>query len=252
MNIRLTIQFDGTNYHGWQRQANAVSVEETLSDAIFRVTKERARLVGCGRTDAGVHALNYVCSFRTNAKIPVDRYPYALNALLPEDIVCLDAREAEEDFCANRSASAKRYIYRIWNSPLPDAFRGKYSWHYKYPLDLEKMRAAAEAFVGEHDFIGFASAGFSVKTTVRTIYSLTVDRDKDMITIDICGNGFLYNMVRIIAGTLVYAGSGRIDPLKTAEIIESKRRENAGITAPPRGLCLKEVYYGRRCDKIND
>ena len=137
----------------------------------------------------------------------------------------------------------KRYVYKILNREFPDAVMNRYSWHYKYPLDIEKMRIAAKAFIGEHDFIGFASSGFSVKTTVREIYSLDVDKNGDIITIDVVGNGFLYNMVRIIAGTLVFVGGGKINPNDMADIINSKDRERAGITAPPQGLCLKEVYY---------
>ena len=243
MNIRLTLQYDGTGYHGWQIQTNGVTVEGELRKALEKITHERVKITGCGRTDAGVHAMNYVCNFHTDSRMPAERYPYALNTVLPEDIVCIGACEADEDFCSNRSAAGKRYIYRIWNSEFPDAFRGKYSWNYKYPLDISKMREAAEAFLGEHDFIGFASSGFSVKTTVRTIYSLDVYKDGSMITIDVYGNGFLYNMVRIIAGTLVYVGSGKIAAEDMPQIIESKDRKRAGITAPARGLCLKEVYY---------
>lgn len=243
MNIKLKIQYDGTEYHGWQMQAGDATVQEKLTEAARRITGGEVKLKGCGRTDAGVHAEEYVCNFHTDARIPVDRYPYALNSKLPKDIVCLGAELAEEDFDSNKSAKAKRYIYRIYNSDIPDAFWGRYSWQYKYKLDEERMRLAAKAFVGEHDFIGFASSGFTVKTTVRTIYSLDIERNGNLITIDICGNGFLYNMVRIIAGTLVFVGSGKIEPEDMEAIIASKCRERAGVTAPPHGLCLKEVYY---------
>lgn len=243
MNIKLKIQYDGTEYHGWQIQAGDATVQEKLTEAARRITGGEVKLKGCGRTDAGVHAEEYVCNFHTAARIPVDRYPYALNSKLPKDIVCLGAELAEEDFDSNKSAKAKRYIYRIYNSDIPDAFLGRYSWQYKYKLDEERMKLAAKAFVGEHDFIGFASSGFTVKTTVRTIYSLDIERNGNLITIDICGNGFLYNMVRIIAGTLVFVGSGKIEPEDMEAIIASKCRERAGVTAPPQGLCLKEVYY---------
>lgn len=243
MNIKLVIQYDGTAYHGWQIQANDVTIESELTKALERIVGTGVKLTGCGRTDSGVHAMNYVCNFHTEAKIPAERYPYALNTYLPPDIVCKSAEEADDGFNANRSAKSKRYIYRIYNSEIPDAFCQRYSWQYKYELDVEKMREAAQAFIGEHDFVGFASSGFTVKTTVRTIYSLDVTKEGNMITVDICGNGFLYNMVRIIAGTLVYAGSGRIEPSQMEEIINSKCRERAGITAPAHGLCLKEVYY---------
>lgn len=244
MNIKLTLQYDGTAYHGWQIQKNSITVQETLTQAIEKVTGERVTLIGCGRTDTGVHAEKYVCNFHTEANIPPEKYPYALNSHLPDDIVCFAAERVNEDFHANKSAVSKRYVYRILNREFPDAVMSRYSWHYKYPLDLAKMKEAAEAFIGTHDFIGFASSGFSVKTTVREIYSLDVSQEGDVITINVHGNGFLYNMVRIIAGTLVFAGNGKINPADMADIIESKDRGRAGITAPPEGLCLKEVYYG--------
>lgn len=242
-NIKLTLQYDGTAYHGWQIQKNAVTIQETVEEAIEKITGARINPTGCGRTDAGVHAENYVCNFYTDLSIPAEKFPYALNSLLPNDIVCIGANEENADFHAKNSARSKRYVYRILNREFPDAFLCRYAWHVKYPLDVKKMQEAARAFVGEHDFIGFASSGFTVKTTVREIYSLDVTRDNDIITIDIKGNGFLYNMVRIIAGTLVFAGSGKINPATMAEIIASRDRNRAGITAPPQGLCLKEVYY---------
>lgn len=242
-NIKLTLQYDGTNYHGWQVQKNAVTVQETVKAALEKITGGEIKLTGCGRTDAGVHAERYVCNFHTAASIPAEKIPYALNSYLPRDIVCLGAEIAGDDFDARNSAVKKRYAYNILNREFPDAVLCRYAWHYKYPLDAEKMRLAAGAFIGEHDFIGFASSGFSVKTTVREIYSLDVLRRGDVITIDVTGNGFLYNMVRIIAGTLVFAGGGKINPSDMADIIASKDRNRAGITAPPQGLCLKEVYY---------
>lgn len=243
MNIKLTLQYDGTAYHGWQIQKNAVTIQETVKNAIQKITGENINLTGCGRTDTGVHAENYICNFHTSSSIPPEKFPYALNSVLPCDIVCLGAQRAEEDFHANRDAAGKRYIYRILNRPFSDAFLCRYAWHVKYPLDIEKMQTAAAAFLGEHDFIGFASSGFSVKTTIREIYSLDVTREGDIITIDISGNGFLYNMVRIIAGTLAETGGGKINPSEMADIIASCDRNRAGITAPPQGLCLKEVFY---------
>lgn len=243
MNVKLTLQYDGMAYHGWQVQKNGVTVQEKLTDAIESVTGKRADVVGCGRTDAGVHALAYVCGFRTEANIPLQKLPLALNSHLPGDIRVFKAEAADDDFHANRSAVGKRYVYRILNREINDAFEGKYAWHVRVPLDVDAMRDAARAFLGEHDFIGFASSGFSVKTTVRTIYSLDVVKSGDIITIDITGNGFLYNMVRIIAGTLVYVGCGKTDSGDIVDIIKSKCRERAGITAPAHGLFLREVYY---------
>ncbi len=243
MKVRLTISFDGTSYHGWQIQKNAVTVQETLKNAVRKITGEDALITGCGRTDSGVHAINYVCSFDTSSRIPEERFAAALNANLPGDIVCKSAEFAADDFDAARSAVKKTYIYRILNTETPDVFERKYAWHYKYPLDVEKMREASKAFIGEHDFLGFASSGFTVKTTVRTVYSLDISEKNGLITLEITGNGFLYNMVRIIAGTLVMMGAELIDYKSAAEIIASRDRRRAGITAPPHGLFLKEVYY---------
>lgn len=242
-NIKLMLQYDGTEYHGWQIQKNAVTIQQIVKESLEKITKEKINLIGCGRTDTGVHAQGYVCSFKTSSSVPSNKLPYALNSILPDDIVCYSGEDVDDGFHAKNSAVGKRYIYRIYCDEFPDAFYGRYSWHYKYPLDIEKMKKAAKAFVGEHDFIGFASSGFTVKTTVRTIYSLDVYKDGKTIVIDVKGNGFLYNMVRIIAGTLVFAGGGKINWEDMADIIMSKDRNRAGITAPPQGLCLKEVYY---------
>ena len=242
-NIMLTLQFDGTHYHGWQMQKNALTVQETLSGAVTRITNARPQLVGVSRTDAGVHAKKFVCNFKTESKIPCERIPTALNTYLPKDIVCLAAEDAAEDFNSRFSVKKKCYTYYIFNSELPDAFLCDYSWHFPYELDIDRMKRAAAAFLGKHDFIGFAASGFTVKTTVREIYSIDIEKNGDMIGIVVTGDGFLYNMVRIMAGTIAFAGCGKIDPDDMAEIIESKDRTRAGITAPPQGLFLTEVYY---------
>lgn len=243
-NIKLVLGFDGTAYHGWQIQKNAVTVQETVTRAARKITGENTAVTGCGRTDTGVHALNYVCSLKTSSRIPEERFAGAMNANLPDDIVCKSAEDMPGGFDAARSATGKTYIYRILNSKVPNAFERRYAWHYKYPLDTEKMREAAKAFLGEHDFIGFASAGLTVKTTVRTIHALEIEKSGDIITLSVTGNGFLYNMVRIITGTLVMMGGGKTDYRLAGEIIRSKDRNRAGITAPAHGLFLKEVYYG--------
>lgn len=243
MNIRLNLKYDGTAYHGWQIQKNAVTVQETVKTALDKITGGDIKLIGCGRTDTGVHAENYVCNFHTLSSVPPEKFAYALNALLPDDIVCVNSEAVSDSFHAKNSAVKKRYVYKVLCREFPDAFLCRYTWHFKYPVDIDKMCTAAKAFLGEHDFIGFASSGFTVKTTVREIYSLDVLNDNDIITIDITGNGFLYNMVRIIAGTLVFAGCGKINPDDMADIIASRDRTQAGITAPPQGLFLKEVYY---------
>ena len=242
-NIKLTLQYDGTAYHGWQMQKNAPTVQEILSGAVERITGAKPQLVGSSRTDAGVHAKRFVCNFKTSSEIPAKRLPAALNTYLPEDIVCLFAEDEKPDFDARFSAKKKCYTYYILNSKQPDAFLRNYSWHFPYELDIEKMKNAAEAFLGEHDFLGFAASGFTVKTTVREIYSLDIEKKGDLIEITVTGDGFLYNMVRIIAGTLAFVGCGKIDGGSMAEIIASKDRKRAGITAPACGLFLTEVYY---------
>ena len=242
-NIKISLQFDGTDFHGWQTQPGKPTIQGELFRAIKEITKEDTIVYGCGRTDAGVHAKNYIASFMTESSIPTERIPYALNAALPDGIICTAAEAVDGDFNAARSAVGKTYIYTIDNGEFPDVFLLRYAWHYRYHLDVGAMRRAAKGFCGTHDFIGFAASGFTVKTTVRTIHSLDITQNDNRITIAVTGNGFLYNMVRIIAGTLVYVGSGRIDPDDITQIIESRDRKRAGITAPAKGLCLKEVFY---------
>jgi len=242
-NIKLTIRYDGTAYHGWQSQKNAVTVQEVLENAIFKLTGARPRVTGCSRTDTGVHAEHFVCNFGSETKIPCDKIPLALNSFLPEDIVCVMAEDESTDFHSRYSAKKKRYTYYIQNSKFPDVFKINYAWHYSFPLNVEEMKKAAQAFLGEHDFIGFAASGFTVKTTVRTIYEISVTKEGDLVKITVLGNGFLYNMVRIIAGTLAFVGSGKINADEMSDIIDSCDRKRAGITAPPQGLYLTEVFY---------
>ncbi len=243
-NIKLIIKFDGSKYHGWQVQNNGITVQQKLIDAIFSITgQEQLKLVGCGRTDAGVHALDYVANFYTTSNIPTEKIPYALNTHLPEDIVCIGAEDVDASFNASSSAKSKRYTYRILNSEFSDPFLKNYAYYVKFPLDVEKMQCAAQYFVGTHDFVGFAAAGYTVKTTIRTIYSLEITKNDRLIEINVTGNGFLYNMVRIIAGTLIGVGRGTIDAEDIPDIIKSCDRQRAGITAPAQGLCLSEVVY---------
>ena len=242
-NIKLILQYDGTRYHGWQMQKNAPTVQETLSDAILKITGAKPQLTGSSRTDAGVHAKGFVCNFKTESNVPCERLPVAINTYLPEDIVCLFAEECDSDFNARFSAKGKCYTYYILNSKMPDAFLRNYSWHFPYTINIDNMKEAAKSFVGRHDFAGFAASGFSTATTVREIYSLDVEKNGDLVKITAKGNGFLYNMVRIIAGTLAFVGCGKIDAKDMPDIIASCDRNRAGITAPPQGLFLTEVYY---------
>jgi tRNA pseudouridine38-40 synthase len=244
-NIKLTIEYDGTFYHGWQSQTNACAVQDVVSEAVSRLTGEECKLTGSSRTDTGVHALGQTANFYTSSKIPADKFSYAINSFLPEDIVIKKSEEVSLDFHSRFSAQGKRYKYLIYNSTFPSALLRHRAWHVGPVLDAEAMNRASKAFLGEHDFAAFSAAGSSVKSTVRTILDVSVAREADMIELQIAGNGFLYNMVRIIAGTLAEVGKGKILPEDLPAIIGSRDRKKAGITAPPHGLYLMEVHYSR-------
>lgn len=245
-NVALLLSYDGKNYHGWQKQENAVTVSQTLGEVADKLFGSGRDIIGCGRTDSGVHALNYVCNFKTEAKIPEDRIAFAMNTLLPCDIRVKDACFVSDDFHSRFDVLKKRYIYKIYNSPINDVFSVGRSWHVKYPLDVEKMKKATGAFVGKHDFAAFRATGTDTKTSVRTIFDLSVYKNENEITIDVCADGFLYNMVRIIAGTLMYVGCGKIDACDIDGIIDSLDRRLAGITAPPDGLYMHSVLYDEK------
>ncbi len=235
--------YDGTAYHGFQRQKNGITIQESLEEAIKKITGEMCTVTGCGRTDAGVHALCYTANFFTTSSISCQRLPFALNAMLPEDIRVFAAEDVSVDFHARYSAKEKTYAYKIVNLPFANVFLSKYSWFYPAKLDIEKMKRGAEHIVGRHDFAAFMAAGSPVSSTVRTISALTVSEKNGIIDIEVTADGFLYNMVRIIVGTLVYAGCGKIEPDEIKNIILSGDRVRAGVTAPPEGLSLKEVIY---------
>ncbi len=245
-NIALIISYDGTDYCGFQRQKNGDTIQEKLENTLNILTGENTIVSGCGRTDAGVHAIEYLLSFKTNSTIPVEKYPVAMNSLLPDNIVVKRAFECNDGFDGRFSVRKKTYMYIINNGEISDPFVSRYSWHYKYKLDIDAMKKAAEYLLGEHDFNCFMAAGGQVKSTVRTIYSVDIKKENDMVKISVCGNGFLYNMVRIIVGTLVYVGGGKLSPDDMKKIIDSKNRNFAGITAPPQGLFMKNVDFG--CD----
>jgi tRNA pseudouridine38-40 synthase len=243
MNVKILLEYDGTCYHGWQRQKNALSIQEILEKAIYSITGERVNVIGAGRTDAGVHALGQVANFTTNTRIPVDKLPYAINSKLPEDIVVKHAEVVPESFHASRSAKAKIYIYSILNSKFASPLRRHYSYFFPLALDLDAMKNAAKHFLGSHDFSGFRATGSSAKTSVRSIDRLEVEKNRDMVTIKVEAKGFLYNMVRIISGTLLEVGIHKIHPDEIPEIIKSGDRNRAGRTLPPQGLCLMKVIY---------
>lgn len=242
-NIKLTIEYDGTAYHGWQSQDNAVTVQDVVTDAVARLTGEDISVTGSSRTDTGVHALGQVCNFFTCSSIPADKFAFALNAILPEDIVIRRSEEVSADFHARFSTIGKKYRYLFYNSVFPSALMRNRAYHVFYPLDVCAMREAAEYFKGTHDFAAFSATGGSVKTTVRTITDCNISKDKDIVEFSVAGNGFLYNMVRIMAGTLVDVGIGRLDSKTVPEIIAGLDRKKAGRTAPPQGLYLEEIYY---------
>ena len=241
--IKLTVAYDGTNYCGWQIQPNGVTVQEVLEGALGDLLKEEIHIMGASRTDAGVHALGNVAVFDTGARMPGDKYSYALNTRLPADIRIQESREVSSDFHPRFAKTVKTYEYRILNRRFPDPTRRLYSFFYYYPLDEERMRRGAAYLVGEHDFKSFCTAKADVESTVRTVYSLDVEREGDMITLRIRGNGFLYNMVRIIAGTLLRVGSGAMEPERVKEILEARDRSLAGETARPEGLTLVGIEY---------
>ena len=251
--ILLRVAYDGTNYHGWQLQSNAATIEGELNRALRALTGEEIVVTGASRTDAGVHSLGNVAVFDTTSRIPAEKFSYALNQRLPEDIVIQSSKQVADDFHPRHCDCRKTYEYDILNRtfPLP-AYRNTAYFLYG-TLNIEAMRRACQAFLGEHDFASFCAAGAQVQTTVRTIYSLEVEcrplteanvgSADQLLTIRVKGNGFLYNMVRIIAGTLVEVGRGHIKPEEVAGIIAAKDRAKAGPTAPARGLRLVEIEY---------
>ncbi len=242
-NIVLRLMYDGGAYHGFQRQKNGVTIQEKLEDAVFAITGERTPIIGCSRTDAGVHAKSYVAMFESASMIPMEQLPKALNSALPEDIRIIESREAPAGFHPIFSAKEKTYEYTIVNRRYSDVFKRAYAWFYPIPLDVSRMQAAAKHFIGEFDFATFMAAGGSAKTSVRRITGLDVHEQDGIIKIKITANGFLYNMVRIITGTLVYVGNGKLDSSSIPKLIEAKDRRRAGMTAPPEGLMLLSTVY---------
>ncbi|HBU11859.1 MAG TPA: tRNA pseudouridine(38-40) synthase TruA [Clostridiales bacterium] len=245
MRIVLNIEYDGTNYAGWQCQENAATIQEEIEKAIFAVTKERVRIHGAGRTDAGVHALSQVAHFDTGSFIPPEKFAFALNDALPDDISVQSSFAAPEGFHARYSASGKHYRYVIRNARQRSALFSGRSMPVHPPLDTEKMQAGAAYLVGKHDFSSFCAAHTNVRDMVRTVYSIDVARWGVYIAIDIKGNGFLYNMVRIIAGTLILVGQGKLKPQDVRWILQERDRGAAGPTAKARGLFLMGVEYDK-------
>lgn len=239
--VMLTVSYDGTDYHGWQYQPNGRTIEEVLNRELSRILGEEIRVHGTSRTDAGVHASGNLCVFDTETRIPPEKICYAVNQSLPDDIVVQDSREVPLDFHPRKWVSFKTYEYTIVNRRFPDPLLRRYACCIYTPLDAEKMDEAGQCLVGEHDFASFCASGSSAETTVREILALSVTREGETIHLRVTGTGFLYNMVRIIAGTLIQVGSGQIQPRQMTDILAAKDRRKAGPTAPPQGLCLRKI-----------
>lgn len=242
-NLLLTIRYCGTRYSGWQVQANAPTVQQTLQDAVERLFQVRENVTGCSRTDAGVHANMYCCNIRTASTLPCRTVVSGLNAYLPDDIAVLACEEVDYDFHARYDCTGKEYRYLIRNSAVRDPFLIDRCWLFKPKLDAALMHEQAQDFVGEHDFSAFCAAGASTVNNVRTVTDCSVERHGDEITFSVTANGFLYNMVRIMVGTLTDISLGKIPPGTIPQIIASRDRERAGVTAPAQGLTLNRVFY---------
>jgi len=241
--ILLTVEYDGTNYAGWQRQINGLAVQQVLEEALQKATKERIVVTGASRTDAGVHALGQAVHFDTESRIPPEKYPFVLNTMLPRDIRVHTGREVPESFHARFMTCGKRYTYRIVNSRHASAIRRNTHVHVPLPLDLAPMQEAAKLLLGTHDYAAFQAAGGTAKTTIRTITKAELVQLDDEIILTVEGDAFLYNMVRIIAGTLIEIGLGRRSVNAFSEAYGTLDRLSLGVTAPPQGLELTKVYY---------
>lgn len=241
--VKLIVAYDGTAYCGWQVQPNGPTIEGELNAALTILTGENIQVIGASRTDAGVHGLCNVAVFDTESPIPGEKFSYALNQRLPEDIRVRDSEEVAPDFHPRHQASRKTYAYRILNAEFPDPTKRLYTHFTYHKMDVSQMQKAAEYFVGEHDFKSFCSPAATVESTVRIIYKCQVSKEGELITIEVQGNGFLYNMVRIMAGTLMEVGCGRMLPEQIPDILKQKDRNAAGPTAPAKGLCLVKYEY---------
>lgn len=242
-NLRLLVEYDGTDFHGWQQQPGLRTVQGSLEEAVRTMTGETVSIRGAGRTDAGVHADGQVATFALEARIPEAGLLRGLNSFLPPDIAILDVREAPEGFDARFSARGKVYRYTVWAHFVRSPLRAQRAWHVRQPLDLEAIRAAAAALVGEHDFRAFRASDCERRTTRRIVRRIDVDRQGAVLTIDVEATAFLKNMVRILAGTLIDVGRGRIEPAAVARMLQTGDRAAGGMTAPAQGLTLLRVIY---------
>lgn len=242
-NLRLTLRYDGSGFHGWQMQNNAVSVQQCVSEAVERVLGKKVTIYGCSRTDSGVHANTFCCNFKIDTDKNCETIRKGIDAVLPQSIAVLSCSDEEADFNARFSCKGKEYIYKIWNSNVKNPFLTSYALHYPYYLDAEMLDREVKDFIGTHDFSAFCAAGSTALSNVRTVTDCSVKREGDLITFSVTGDGFLYNMVRIMVGTAIYIGRGKIPQGAIPSIIASRDRTKAGITAKPHGLYLNKVYY---------
>lgn len=243
-NIKMIIEYDGSRYLGWQRLGDSdKTIQGKLEAVISQMLGQSIEIIGSGRTDAGVHARGQVANFKTDSLMSIDEMQSYINHYLPQDIVVKEIFEVDDRFHSRYKAKGKKYIYYVWNDVVPSAFDRKYSYYFPQGLDMAKMEEACQALVGTHDFIGFSSLKKSKKSTVRTIDEISIRRDGSMLTFTFVGDGFLYNMIRIIMGTLLDIGTGKMELSDIQSIFENKSRSEAGITVPPHGLFLEEVYY---------
>jgi tRNA pseudouridine38-40 synthase len=243
MNIALKLMYVGTAYHGWQIQKNAITVQEVLQKTLSKLLKQPIRCVGAGRTDAGVHAEVYIANFKAECSIPLDRLPLAVNALLPPDIVVVSARQVSDEFNAIGSCVRKEYTYRVYNSRIRNAFHVNRVYFYPKHLDEEVMARAAQRLVGTHDFRAMRDVGTPTRTTVRTCHYFNVERRGDLIELKVCADGFLYNQVRVMTGTVLYAAEGKLAVEDIDGILERGNRTEAGPTVPPDGLYMTKLWY---------
>ena len=242
-NLLLTLQYNGTTFHGWQIQPNANTVQQEICNAFKRLSGNDENIIGCSRTDAGVHANMFCCNVRTECTVATEKIPDALNFYLPSEIAVYDCKEVDYDFHARYDCKGKEYVYLIHNGKHRNPFYENKAMFYPYEINAEMLDNEAKAFIGTHDFSAFCSAGTDIENKVREIYDCSVIRNNDLIEIRVSGNGFLYNMVRIIVGTLLDIQKGKIEKGSIPKILESRNRENAGVTVEPHGLYLNKVFY---------
>lgn len=242
-NLLLTLRYNGTTFHGWQVQPNGATVQQELCNAFKKLSGNDENIIGCSRTDAGVHANMFCCNVRTECNVATEKIPDALNFYLPPEIAVYDCKDVGFDFHARYDCKGKEYVYLIYNGKYRNPFYENKAMFYPYEIDAEMLDGEAKAFIGIHDFSAFCSSGTDIEDKVREIYDCYVTRNGDLIEIRVSGNGFLYNMVRIIVGTLLDIQKGKIEKGSIPEILESRNREKAGVTAEPHGLYLNKVFY---------